>query len=46
MGAFMDDDSAVPTGANALDESSEHAKNPALATVTIIKDNANLLNIL
>jgi hypothetical protein len=42
----MDDDSAVLTGANALDESSEHAKKTALGAVAIIKDNANFLNIL
>jgi hypothetical protein len=42
----MDEDSAVLTGANALDESSEHAKKIALVAVTMIKDAANLLNIL
>ena len=42
----LDDDSAVLTGANALDESSEHAERNALAAVTIIKDAANFLNFL
>jgi hypothetical protein len=42
----LDDDSAVLTGANALDESSEHAEKNALAAVTMIKDAANFLNIL
>ena len=42
----LDDDSTVLTGANALDESSEHAKKTALAAVTMIKDAANFLNIL
>ena len=42
----LDDDSAVLTGANALDESSEHAEKNAPAAVTMIKDAANFLNIL
>ena len=33
MGAFIDDDSAVLTGANALDASSEHAARQAMNVI-------------